>query len=190
MKKILETQNLILREFVMEDAPALQKILSDKDVMRFSIWGPLDLEATKIFLEKTAIESYKENGFGKWAVIHKDTNTLIGICGLLNEDIGTNEIKTELGYRLAKEFWGKGLGTEAARAVRDYAFTTLDLDEIVSCIDKENIPSIRVAEKNGMTFWKEGSLFGLPCQIYHITKSEWEEITKQENIIVESKGLI
>ena len=170
MKQIIETKNLILREFVMEDAPALQKILSDKDVMRFSIWGPLDLEATKVFLEKTAIGSYKTDGFGKWAVIHKDTNTLIGSCGLLNEDIGNNEIKTELGYRLAKEFWGKGLGTEAASAVRDYAFTTLQLDEIVSCIDKENAPSIRVAEKVGMKFWQNGSIFGKPCMIYRITK--------------------
>ena len=178
MKQIIETKNLILREFVMEDAPALQKILSDKDVMRFSIWGPLDLEATKVFLEKTAIGSYKTDGFGKWAVIHKDTNTLIGNCGLLDEDIGSNEIKTELGYRLAKKFWGKGLGTEAARAVRDYAFTILNLDEIVSCIDKENIPSIRVAEKNGMTFWKDGLLFGQPCQIYRITKNEWERCKK------------
>ena len=140
--------------------------------MRFSICGPLDIKGTTIFLEKTAIESYKEDGFGKWAVIDKDTNTLIGLCGLHNVDIGTNEIKTELGYRLAKDFWGKGLGTQAARAVRDYAFTTLKLNEIVSCIEKENLASIRVAEKVDMKFWKDGSLFGLPCKIYRITKSE------------------
>lgn len=169
MKKITETDRLILREFTINDVTELQKILSDKDVMHFSVWGPLDIESTRIFLEKI-IESYKKHAFGKWAIIHKNTNTLIGYCGLLKEDIGTNEIKTELGYRLAKEFWGKGLGTEAARAVCSYAFTILNLSEIVSCIDKENIPSIRVAEKIGMSYWKDGFLFGEKCKIYKITK--------------------
>ena len=171
MKKIIETENLILREFVMDDALALQKILSDKDVMHFSIWGPLDIKGITIFLE-TTIESYKKNGFGKWAIIHKNTNTFIGYCGLQKEDIGENEIKVELGYRLAKEFWGKGFGTEAARAVCNYAFNTLQFNEIISCIEKENIPSIRVAEKNGMTYWKDGLLFGKQCQIYRIRKDK------------------
>ena len=177
MTKIIETKRLILREFTINDLTKLQKILSDKDVMLFSVWGPLDEKGTRIFLEKT-FESYKKNGYGKWAVIDKEKNKLIGSCGLHNVDIGEGKMQTELGYRLAKNFWGKGLGAEAAKAMCKYGFKALHLREIISCIDKENVASIRVAEKIGMKHWKSGKMFGHECEIYKITDNEWRELNK------------
>ncbi len=173
-KTIIETKRLRLRKFVIADATTLQKNLSDKDVMKFSISGPLNIKETQIFLEKI-IESYEKYGFGKLAIMHKDTNKLIGICGLHKVIIGENESKIELGYRLAKEFWGKGLATEAAYAVLDHRFTNLQLNEIISCVDEENISSIKVSKKIGMTFWKVCSFFGKQCQIYRITRNKWHE---------------
>jgi len=170
MHIILETARTNLCQLTLDDVPALTLIMSDPDVMYFSIWGPMDEEATRIFVEKT-VEAYKKDGFGKWAVIDKKTNRLIGYCGLYKESIDGAE-HVELGYRLAKAYWGKGIGTEVAQAVCDYSFNVLKLEEVVSCIDKENIPSCRVAEKIGMTYWKEGAFFGQVCMIYRIEKGE------------------
>jgi ribosomal-protein-alanine N-acetyltransferase len=170
MHIILETARTILRQYSLEDVPVLMTILGDSDVMHFSIRGPMDEEAIRIFIEKT-IEDYKKEGIGKWAIIDKQTKQLIGTCGLHKGPIdGIDYI--ELGYRLAKTYWGRGIGTEVAQAVRDYAFTVLKLEEIVSCIDKENIASWRVAEKIGMTYWKDGAYLGHRCMVYRIRKSD------------------
>ena len=175
MKTILETDRLILREFVYEDGKKLSSLMADKDFMNFSVWGPVDIEGTKDFLKK-ALRDYKNNGFGIWAVIHKDSNKLIGSCGLYIADIGNGQKAIETSYRLEKAFRGKGLAIESVVAVRDYAFSGLNLDEIVACVDAQNVPSIRVAEKVGMKYWKLGTLFGVHCCVYRITRDEWIDI--------------
>ena len=92
---------------------------------------------------------------GLWATILKETNTFIGRCGLLPWNIdGQDEV--EVAYMISKPYWGKGLGTEAAQAILDYGFTKLDLPRLVCLIDEEHIASIKVAEKIGMHFEKEG----------------------------------
>ena len=166
---VLETERLILRRFVYEDLSDLAKLMANKDYMAYSVWGSIDVEGTKIFLKKT-IEDYKKLGFGKWAIVDKETEKLIGNCGLHKVNIGDSEENIELTYRLDKNSRGKGLGSEAALAVRDYAISTLWLSEIVSCIDEKNITSICVAKKLGMKFWKDGKIFGQPCKIYKLEK--------------------
>lgn len=171
---ILETERLVLREFTMQDEKDLLPLFSDPDVMHFSVWGPLDNKGVKNFLEKT-LQSYKTYGYGKWAVILKETGELIGACGIHNVQVD-GELLTEVGYRLAKKYWGKGLGTEVARAIRDYGFKVLNLPYLVSCMHPDNVASIRVAEKNGMKYCKNGEFFGTPCQIYEITQDEWVKL--------------
>jgi len=165
--KILETDNLILRNFVMEDDKLLLEIMADGGMPHLAQFGPLDINYTQGFLNRM-LESYKNNGFGIWAVIKKDTNNLIGWCGIHKVKINEMEEKPELAYRIYKNLWGKGLATEAATAVRDYAFNVLKLPEIVSCISHNNERSMRVAEKVGLTYWKEGIFKGQSCRIYKI----------------------
>ncbi len=167
---ICETERLILREFVSDDLDDLAEIMADPDVMFFSPTGPRSLNATELYLSKT-IDKNRKNGFGKWAVVHKRNNILIGICGLQRAEIDGN-IEIELGYRFAKSYWGKGFATEAARAVKDYAFKVLNITALISCIEKENSASIRVAQKNGLRFWKESSFLGQPCHVYRVHNSK------------------
>jgi ribosomal-protein-alanine N-acetyltransferase len=90
---------------------------------------------------------WKQHGFGRWALIHKPDKKLIGWCGLAPLD-KTDEI--EIGYGIAKEYWGRGLTTEAAAATIRYGFEELKLNQIVAVAMPENIASRRIMEKIGM----------------------------------------
>ncbi len=165
MKKILETERLILRNFVMEDNNTIFEILADGGMPHRSQFGPLDVNYARGFLNHM-IKSYNQNGFGLWAIIEKETKKLIGYCGLHTEKIDEKTDVIELAYRIHKKLWCKGLATEAAIAVRDYSFTVLKLPEIVSCIAHDNQKSLRVAEKIGLSYWREGVWKGTPCRVY------------------------
>jgi len=96
----------------------------------------------------------------------------MGYCGLFYfPDVG-GQPETEIGYRLARAYWGRGYATEAARAVRDYAFDTLRLQRLIAMIDPQNGASIRVAEKLGMVYEKEVMFAGYthPDRVYVIER--------------------
>ena len=92
---------------------------------------------------------------GLWATIHKESGQFIGRCGLLPWHIDDQD-EVEVAYALSPAYWGQGLATEAVQAIRDYAFAQLGLSRLVCLIDEDNLASIRVAEKIGMKFEKEG----------------------------------
>jgi len=173
-KFYLETNRLILREFKKRDKRVLSNIFSDEDIAFFSTWEPIDRRSTKEFLLRTR-KSYKENGYGKLAIILKDNGRLIGTCGLHKIKMGMQDV-VELGCLLAKGYCGKGFGTEACKVVRDYAFKYLGFDTVLSCIHPYNIALIRVAEKNGMKYLKEGKFLDNHCLVYGITRDEWKHL--------------
>jgi RimJ/RimL family protein N-acetyltransferase len=149
---ILETQRLLLREFVPEDVDALAAVLSDPEAMRFYP-APLDLAAVAAWIER-ARRRYADAGHGLWAMILKSSGELIGDCGLTRQIVdGADEI--EIGYHVRRDLWGRGYAPEAARACQDYGFTRIGVDHLISLIRPENLPSRRVAEKTGLTLWKE-----------------------------------
>jgi [ribosomal protein S5]-alanine N-acetyltransferase len=151
---IAEAQHVIVRCFHVADLDAMADVFRDPEVMRFGP-GPQSREWVQGWLRGCLEDYYRKWGFGLWAVVHKPDRRVIGFCGLTRfEDIdGQPEI--EIGYRLARAFWGRGLATEAAGAVRDYAFCVLVLPRLVSIIDPQNAASVRVAEKNGMRYEKD-----------------------------------
>ena len=81
--------------------------------------------------------------------------------------------EVEIGYRLDPAYWNRGLITEAARTVRDHAFEDLKLPRVISLIHPENIPSRRVAEKNGMKIEKEITFRGFPTLVFAMTREQW-----------------
>ncbi len=169
-KIIAKTKRLVLRPFCENDANTLAEILADPDVMKFSLSGPYSLEQTQKSLTHI-ISSYESGGMGLWAVMHKTDDNLIGSCGFYVQEIdGQREI--ELSYRFAKEYWGKGLATEAAKATCQYAFGRLGLKRLISIIEAENAASIRIAEKCGMVHEKDAVFHNTPVRIYavHNTK--------------------
>lgn len=102
------------------------------------------------------IDSYEKNGHGKWAVIHLQSQRLIGYCGIAVTPI-EGKLENELGYRFEPEFWGQGLATEAAKACLQYGLNKLNLDYILAIVEAENYASVRVLEKIGMEFVKKSN---------------------------------
>lgn len=165
VKPILETERLSIRPFMLEDDQAVLDLFADGGAPHLTQYGPLDIDYARGFL-RHVLQGYQKDGLGLWAVIEKATGKLIGDCGLHKAKIGEKEEAVELAYRIHKTLWGKGFATEAAKAVLAYAFDVLNLPEVVSCIAHDNERSMRVAEKIGMTYWKEGIFMGKPCRVY------------------------
>lgn len=162
----LTTERLFLRHFRARDDEAMCAIFCDPQVMRFS-----DGVKTKQWVQTwlyTCLERYRTWGFGPYAVVEQSKQELIGYCGLFFFPELDDNSETEIGYRLAWSAWGKGYATEAARAVRDYAFAALGLKRLIAMIDPSNLASIRVAEKIGMHYEKDIRLEGYshPDHVY------------------------
>ena len=162
---VIETPRLILRHLTLEDTEALAAIYADPIVMKF-FRSVRSLEETKQKIEKT-IKCYKQYGLGTWATIHKPNNKLIGRCGLIPHIINQRS-ELEIAYLLAKEYWGRGLATEAARAIRDYGFREVNCDRLVSLIDHDNIASQKVALKTGLTYEQDIQIEGEDLRVYAI----------------------
>lgn len=137
---------MIFRDWKIADVPAFHAICSAPAVMQFVGDGtPWSRDRAEQFITRV-IEMTRKLGFCQWPVIEKSRLVLIGFCGLVPADDGA-----EIGWRLAQECWGQGLATEAARAVIDHGFKTLDFPRIFATVQAANVASIRVAEKLGMT---------------------------------------
>ncbi|MGA2414124.1 MAG: GNAT family N-acetyltransferase [Candidatus Sulfotelmatobacter sp.] len=164
---ILETPRLILREFQLKDVDSLALILSDSETMRFYP-KPLDHRGVAEWIARNR-QRYTKDGHGLWAMILKASGELIGDCGLVRQEVdGADEI--EIGYHVRRDHWGQGLATEAARACRDFGFEQLKVERLISLIRLENVASRRIAERNGMTVWKEITRVGLPHLVYSIRR--------------------
>ena len=164
---IAETPRLILRYFCENDWEDLAAILGNPEVMKYSLAGVLTKDRTRNFLKKML--DHQREGYSYYAVIHRKNKQLIGYCGLLLCSIARQE-EVEIGYRLDPNYWGRGLATEAAIAVRDYAFENLALNRLISLIQPENMASIKVAEKIGMEYEKDYIFMGMSVKIYRIFK--------------------
>jgi [ribosomal protein S5]-alanine N-acetyltransferase len=165
----IETPRLMLREFRLEDLAALAPILADPQVMKFSLNGVLSVVETQAKIAEL-IASYKTYGFGKWAVIYKPNHQLIGYCGIAVEDIDAQPEK-EVGFRLATQFWGQGLATEAAAAVIQYGFEQFQFPYLLGIVEQANLASVRVLEKLGMTYHRETLFHNIKMDVYHLNRS-------------------
>lgn len=164
---ILQTPRLLLREFAPEDADALALVLSDPETMRYYP-SPFDRAGVEQWIERNR-HRYRDDGVGLWAMELTKTGEMIGDCGVIVQQV-EGERLYEIGYHLRRDFWGQGLATEAAIACRDWAFAHLKTDHLISLIRPENLPSRRVAERNGMSVWKEVNWRELPHCVYSIER--------------------
>lgn len=164
---VTETERLKIREFESHDMQALSKILSDPDVMEVSRKGPLNEADTMSFIG-WCINSYQEYGYGQWAVVEKESGKLIGCCGLSHATVDEVD-EVEIGYRLDKEHWGKGLASEAAGVVLAYGFDTWTIESIVGIVAPRHIGSIRVLEKVGFRTFSETCYCGWDVRVYRLS---------------------
>ena len=151
--KILETERLVLQEFSIDHAefiltllntPAWLEYIGDKNVRT--------IEDAVNYLENGPIKSYKENGFGLWLILLKNSSTPIGMCGLVKRE-SLDDI--DIGFALLPEYSKLGYGYEIANATLNYANQVLRIDKVVAITDSNNIPSIKLLNKLGLQFEKK-----------------------------------
>lgn len=171
MKRILETERLYLREFVLDDAQKLIDLNDNPNVIKYTGDGAVEnIEKAKEILQNIIFPQYP-NKLGRWAVHLKEGDTFIGWCGL-KFIAELNEI--DLGYRFFEEHWKKGYATECAKACLNFGFNILDLKEIVARAAIANVNSIKVLEKIGMRFEKEAEEHGDSIYKYRLSNSQYK----------------
>lgn len=148
MKTILETPRLLLREMTTSDLTAICRVLQDEKTMYAYEHAFSDEEALAWL--NNQLRRYREDGFGLWAVVLKESGEIIGQCGITLQDVNGEWIP-EVGYLFERAYWHQGFATEAAIACKEYAFSVLGLDTVYSIIRDNNIASQNVAKRNGMT---------------------------------------
>lgn len=150
----LETKRLRLEPIADADVAALVRLWGEEAVARY-LWidHAVTLDAVA-HVVTTSNKDFQKEGYGVWALRHKDDESLIGICGLRRVE-GKEWI--EILFSLRQRYWGRGLGTEAAFAVLEFAFSTLRLDRIVAMVDPSNAASVRILKRANMVpLSKEG----------------------------------
>ena len=173
---IIETERLVLREYTFDDFDSLYEILSDKETMKHYP-APFDEEKVRGWIQWN-IENYAKYGFGLWAVVLKETGEMIGDCGITIQNID-DELLPEIGYHIHKKYWRKGFGSEAARAVRDWAFENTKYDCLYSYMKYTNIGSYSTAIANGMKKIKEyPDEKNIVSYAYAITRDEWNALKR------------
>ena len=168
---IAVTERLALRHFHILDAKPMYRVFGDPEVMHFGD-GVQTTEWVDTWI-RTCLERYFQTwGFGPYAVVERQSQAVIGYCGLFFFPDINGQPEVEIGYRLARSAWGRGYATEAAQAVRDFAFGCLGLQRLIAIIDPSNTASIRVAEKIGMRFETELMLEGYthPDHVYVVAR--------------------
>ena len=143
----ISTERLILREMTLNDLQSTGEIVCDEQTMY--AWNGAWSEEENLENLRKQIRGYSEDGFGRWAVVLKETGKVIGICGLQYCDTDTDRV-LEIGYLFNREYWRNGYAAEAAIACKRYAFDVLAVHEVFSLIRDTNIASMNVAIRNGM----------------------------------------
>lgn len=169
---VIVTDRLVLRRFRLDDAKALFAVIGDHVAMQYY---PRTFEYSDAleWIDRN-LRRYAEHGFGLYAVVLKETGEMIGDCGIVRQHV-EGQPALEVGYHLRRDQWGKGYATEAANACLRYAFTRLGAQKVISLIRPENVPSRRVAERNGMKAEREVIHYDLPHLVYAITREEYGE---------------
>lgn len=162
----LITDRLALRPFTRDDTEAAFAFFGDPAVMRFSLNGPHASRKTSEDFIVTNINRQDRLGFSIWAVIERETESVVGMCGLAKFGHGVPGI--ELAYRLRRDRWGRGYATEAGRACVAHAFGPLGLDRLIAAVERENEASIHVLEKCGFTHIGDREIAGKDALVFEI----------------------
>ncbi len=166
----LKTERLILRYFTLDDVDAVFAVIGDPETMKFYPQQFTRDDALR-WVTKSQ-ERYRRDGYALFAVVLKSNGQVIGNCGLMRQEIESESL-LEVGYHFRRDHWGRGYATEAARGCMAYAFGHLKADKVVSLILPENLPSRRVAERNGMTVERQVIFHDLPHLMYAMRREDY-----------------
>ena len=174
MKVHIETDRLIIRDLEKYDSNGIFELDSDPDVHEYLGKKPMKTieEADQVidFIRN----QYIDNGIGRWAIIDKKTDDFIGWTGLKYEQGLRKDFSYyDLGYRLKKKYWGKGIATETAIESLKYGFEKLDLKEIGAAADINHLTSNKILKKIGLKLIDGFDYEGVAHNWYNIKKTEW-----------------
>jgi RimJ/RimL family protein N-acetyltransferase len=165
---MIVTPRLILRPMREDDVEDLMRVFGDPRVMASFGVPPFDRSQMEQWVRRN-LDHQERYGYGLFSVILSESGNLIGDCGLERMDEG-GPVQAELGYDLRSDYWNRGLATEAAQAVRDYAFGELAILRLISLIRVGNEASRRVAEKVGMRLVEEIERYGNSYWMYALER--------------------
>lgn len=174
----IRTRRLLLRRWRQDDLPAFTHINGDPDVTRYLTGRPMTPDETRDLLAHIE-RHWAARGFGLWAVEHLADRRMIGFVGLSHHRWYPEDV--EVGWRLDRDYWNRGLATEGAAACLVQAFDQLGLDRVISIVHRDNLASRRVMEKNGLVLaWEEAREWAetgepLPIMVYAIDRRSWQE---------------
>jgi len=172
----LETDRLLLRPFQSGDEEGVLEFASNPLVQQYT--GDIirtSLEEIRDVIQNIWQSDYQKYGYGRFAVIHKADNKIIGFNGIKY----LPEIdETDLGYRFLPEYWNKGIATESSKPILDFAFNDRKLDKVIGFVETENPASATVLKKLGFAFTKVAHYPGeedqKPVEWYHLTNDMHE----------------
>jgi RimJ/RimL family protein N-acetyltransferase len=166
-----------MRPFTADDLPALAVLHAEESFWWYPLRRGMPEDETKDFLGRV-IERYERDGFGLEAVVERAGGAIIGWAGLAVPHFLPEILPAvEVGWRLAKAYWGQGLATEAGAAAVDWGFTEGGLERIVSIYEPENAASGRVMERLGFTYERttSGTPRGETVRVMELTRERWED---------------
>ena len=168
MAVYLETARTFMREILGNDFDFLLRMMSDPEVMRYYPVPYAEKDVRELINRMRT--RYREDGCGLWLLVDRESGEPLGRVGLLRQHVnGVDEF--EIGYMVHRPFWRQGLATEAALAVREYAFAERKLARVISLIRPDNVPSLGVARKLGMEVTGRAQQAGLDHLVYAVTSS-------------------
>ena len=164
---ILTTARLSLRELTPADAPWIEVLTTQPSWMRnIGDRGVRDLATAEAYIRNGPMASYAARGYGLWAVERREDGAPVGMCGIIKRDTMDDP---ELAYAYLERYHGMGYGGEAAIATLDHARTRLGLPRLAAIVNPENVASIRILEKAGMTYRGPILMPGETVPISHYT---------------------
>lgn len=152
---IIKTKSLKLRDYKKSDIDFIHNLVQEPDIYRYQIWGPNSLEDTTVFTNSCiANQSEEPRKSFEFCMTDIESNEILGAIGIrIQDDLAKI---ADMGYWVRKDYWGKGLATEAGKAILNFGFQNLELNRIWATASPLNPASTRVLEKIGMK--KEGLL--------------------------------
>ncbi|QSB28263.1 GNAT family N-acetyltransferase [Flavobacterium sp. CLA17] len=154
MKEPIETERLLLREFLLSDVEGMFELESNPNVHTYLGNKPITHIGESLAYIEFVQQQYKDFGTGRWAVILKETNEFLGWSGIkfITTEINNHKDFYEIGYRFIEKHWGKGYATEAGKAFIDYAFKVMKAEYLYAYANAGNENSRRILEKLGLQY--------------------------------------
>lgn len=168
--KTLRTERLVLRVLREDDLDGYAAMAADPEVTRYLGDGSTLSRADAWRQMAMILGHWQLRGYGMWAVEEAATGRFAGRIGFFNPEGWPG---FELGWTLAREFWGRGYATEGARAALEYGFAEMNRRRVISLIRPANTPSVRVAERIGEKLEGTVDLLGSEALVYAVTREDW-----------------